>query len=250
MSPSVVSAIVFGCVFGGSLVGLRLRSVLPDHHLGADSKDAVKVAMGVVATMAALVLGLLVASAKESFDMQRTELTQVAANAVVLDRLLAHYGPEAAEARTSLRVAAERLLDVMWAPGSPSTSSAPTSTGGEMLFERIQSLTPKDDAQRALQSQAQSQAIAIGQMRWLMFEQRTGSVSLPLLIVLVAWLTLIAGSFGLFAPTNATVIATLGLSAVSVSLAIFLILEMYAPYGGMIRVSDAPLRAAIAQLGK
>lgn len=250
MSALAVSSIVFGCVFGGSLIGLWLRAVLPEHHLGSDSKDAVKVAMGVVATMAALVLGLLVASAKESFDVQRTELTQVAANVVLLDRLLAHYGPETAEARTALQTVAERVLDVMWAPVSSSTSSAPTSTGGEVLFERIQSLAPKDDAQRALQSQAQSLAIAIGQMRWLMFEQRTGSVSLPLLVVLIAWLTLIAGSFGLFAPANGTVVATLGLSALSVSLAIFLILEMYAPYGGMIRVSDAPLRAAVAQLGR
>jgi hypothetical protein len=249
MSPLVISAIVFGCVFGGSLFGIWLRTALPGHHLSTESKDAVKVGMGLVGTMAALVLGLLVAAAKESFDVQRTELTQVAANVVVLDRLLAHYGPEAAEARGVLKVAAERVLEQLWAPGTSAESAAPTA-GGEMLLERIQALTPKDDAERALQSQAVNLAISIGQMRWLMFEQRTNSVSRPLLAVLVVWLTLIAASFGLFAPANPTVIATLALSAFSVSLAILLILEMYSPYDGMIQISNAPLRAAVARLGK
>jgi hypothetical protein len=171
MSSFGLSAIVFGGVFGGAFLGIWVGSALPKHHLGAETKDAVKLGMGLVGTMAALVLGLLVAAAKESFDVQRTELTQMAANVALLDRLLAHYGPGAAQAREGLKSSAERALEGLWTPGASLAAAAPTA-GGEMLLERIQALTPKDDAERALQSQALSLAIGIGQMRWLMFEQR------------------------------------------------------------------------------
>jgi hypothetical protein len=126
----------------------------------------------------------------------------------------------------------------------------PSSTGSEVLYDKIQALSPKDDAQRSIQSQALSIAISLGQIRWLMYEQRVNSVSVPLLIVLVFWLTALFISFGLFAPRNATVVVTLLVSALSVSGAIFLILEMYTPYAGLIRISDIPLRTALSNLGQ
>src|SRR5258706_2839022 len=103
MSSITASLIVFACVFGGALVGVFLRSALPQQHLSAESKDIVRLGMGLVGTMAALVLGLLVASAKGSYDAQSSELTQMSANIVLLDRILAHYGPEAKQTRDMLR---------------------------------------------------------------------------------------------------------------------------------------------------
>jgi hypothetical protein len=238
--------IVFTCVFGGALLGMVLRAALPEHHLSSDSKDVVKLGMGLVGTMAALVLGLLVASAKESYDAQGAELTQLSANVVLLDRVLAHYGPETKEARELLRGAVDRFLDTVW---SQAGGAAPSS-GGEALYDRIQGLSPKDDRERALQSQASTIAIGLSQTRWTMYEQGITSVSLPLLIILVLWLALILGSFGLFAPANATVVASLCVSALSISAAVFLILEMYSPFSGMIQLSSAPLRATIAHLGR
>jgi hypothetical protein len=127
---------------------------------------------------------------------------------------------------------------------------APPASGGEVLFERIQALSPTTDAQRTLQAQALSLAIDLGKTRWLMYEQAGSSVSMPLLIVVVLWLTVIFVSFGIFAPFNATAIGSLIVAALSVSGAIFLILEMYTPYSGVVQVSSAPLRAALAQLGR
>jgi hypothetical protein len=249
MNSITISLIVFACVFGGSLLGIFLRNVLPPHHLSAESKDIVKLGMGLVGTMAALVLGLLVASAKGSYDAQSAELTQMSANIALLDRALALYGPETKEARNLLRGAVARFLDQMWSQdGTP--QSAPPSAGGEILYEKIQGLSPKADAQRSLQSQALSMAVDIGKTRWLMYEQATRSVSLPLLVVLVLWLSVIFISFGLFAPFNATVVSSLFISALSVSGAIFLILEMYTPYTGAVQISDAPLRAVLAHLGQ
>ena len=244
MSSVTLSLIVLACVFGGALIGIYLHAILPEHHLGSDSKEIVKLGMGLVGTMAALVLGLLVASAKGSYDAQSTELTQMSANIGMLDRALALYGPETKEIRVLLRGAIGRMTDQMWSRNSP---VPPSAAGGEILFEKIQGLTPKNDPQRSLQSQALSIAVDIGKTRWLMYEQAITSVSLPLLVVLVLWLTVIFISFGLFAPFNATVVSSLLVSALSVSGAIFLILEMYSPYSGLIRISSAPLRAAISQ---
>lgn len=118
-----------------------------------------------------------------------------------------------------------------------------------MLYSSIQGLKPENAQQHSLQAQASSIAMEIGKTRWLLFAQAAATASKPLLVVLVLWLSAIFVSFGLFAPGNATVISSLLVSAVSVSGAVFLVLEMYSPYTGVIQVSSAPLRAAIALLG-
>ena len=248
MNYIVIRLIVFACVFGAALLGTFLRAVLPEQHLSADSKDTVRLGTGMIGTMAALVLGLLVASAKNFYDEQSSELTQMSANIVLLDRVLAHYGPETKEARDLLHNAVARTLDLIW--HQDHSEMVPTATGGEVLYDKIQALSPKNDAQHALQAQASSMAIDLGQLRWLMFEQGSTSISLPLLWVLIFWLALVFISFGLFAPTNTTVIATLFLCALSVSGAIFLILEMYTPFEGLMQISSAPLRSALAHLGQ
>jgi hypothetical protein len=250
MSSIVISLITFALVFGGALIGIALRSILPPNNLTADSRDVVKLGMGMVATMAALVLGLLIASAKSSFDMQNTELTEMSSKVVLLDRILAHYGPEAKEARDELRSSVVRALNMVSSKDSATSSQFESSGNSEALYDKIQNLSPKDDVQRSIQAQASSTLLALGQTRWLMAEQRVNSVSSPLLIVLLFWLTIIFTSFGLFAPRNATVVVSLLVSALSVSGAVFLILEMYSPYAGLIHVSSAPLRAALTHLSK
>jgi hypothetical protein len=260
MSSLAIRLIVFACIFGAALLGLFLRSVLPEKHLRADSKDAVRLGMGMIATMAALVLGLLVASAKNFYDTQSSELNQLSANVILLDRVLAHYGPETKEARDLLRGGVARTIDLIW-HRDPSVKTlplasrrdsqmAPTPGGSEILYDKIQALSPTTDVQRALKAQASSIAVDLGKLRWLMFEQGTTGISMPLLAVLVFWLAIVFTSFGLFAPPNATVLATLFLCALSVSGAIWLILEMYTPYEGLMQISSAPLREALGRLGQ
>jgi hypothetical protein len=139
----------------------------------------------------------------------------------------------------------------MWPKdGTGASPSAAPSGGGEIMYEKLQGLSPKNDMQRSLQGQALSITVDIGKTRWLIYEQQATSVSMPLLVVLVLWLTVIFVSFGLFAPLNASVVSSLFVSALSVSGAIFLILEMYSPYSGLIQLSSAPLRAVLAHLGQ
>jgi Protein of unknown function (DUF4239) len=251
MSSITISLIVLACVFGGALLGILLHAFLPEHHLSPESKDIVKLGVGLVGTMAALVLGLLVAAAKGSYDAQSAELTQISANIAALDRILANYGPETKEIRNILGGAAERIIDQLWSKdGTNPFLTTPVSAAGEILYNKIQALSPQNNTQRALQGQALSIVMDTGRTRWLMYAQATTAVSIPLLMVLVLWLTVIFISFGLFAPFNATVVFSLFISALSVSAAIFLILEMYTPYTGVVQISSAPLQATLVQLGK
>jgi hypothetical protein len=250
MSPIATSLLVFVCVFGGALFGMFLRSRLPEHHLSAESQRVVSLGAGIIGTMAALVLGLLVASAKGSYDAQSDEMMDFSSRIVLLDRVLAHYGPEAKDARDLLRDVVARMVDRMWVERSGYSESKRIVTGGEVMYDKIQELSPRDEAQRLLKTQALNLVLALSQTRWLMFEQRGRSISVPLLMMLVFWLTINFVSFGLFAPRNGTVITTLLLCAVAVSGAIFLILEMYEPYTGLIHISSAPVRSALEQLGR
>jgi hypothetical protein len=201
--------------------------------------------------MAALVLGLLVSSAKSFYDAQSNELTQGAASLILVDRLLALYGPETTEVRDLLRATVADSIDRIWLPERTESSrlGAP-STIPEAIIVKIQALSPKDDRQRSLQAQALNMTVGLIRARWLMYEQGTNSVSNFVLITLVFWLIAIFMSFGLFAPRNATVIVALFVAGLSVSGAIFLILEMYAPFGGLIQLSSAPLRTALTHLGQ
>jgi len=228
-----------------------LRRVLPEHHVGPESKDVVRISMGLVATTVALILGLLVYSAKSFYDTQTNEVTQLAANVLLLDRVLARYGPETAEVRAELRRSIQHQMELLWpAPDSQDANSATAAPTGEALVDRIHDLTPQNDKQKALQSQALSLALQTGQTRLLMFTQRNVPVPKPLMVMLIFWLIALFISFGLFAPSNYTVIASLLVSAAAICGAVFLIVEMYFPYGGLIQVSSAPLRAALEQMGR
>ncbi len=252
MGDITISVIVFACVVGGALVGIFLRGIVPVSHLEDASKDVVKLTTGLLVTLSALVLGLLIASAKGSFDAQTADVAAISAKVVLLDRVLANYGPETKEARELLRDVVARNLDRLWPQEGSRTfePAMPAAGSGAALYQRIQALSPKDNTQRALQAQAVSMSLSLGEIRWLMYAQGANSISKPMLVILVFWLSTIFLSFGLMAPTNTTVISAILACGVSVSGAVLLILELYSPYGGLIAISSAPLRNALAQLGQ
>ena len=251
MNSIAKSSIVFAFVFGGALCGIFLRTLLPADYFGADTKDIVKLGMALVSTMAALVLGLLIASAKSSYDAQNTAMVESSARIVILDRVLAHYGPETKEARELLRDVVSRIVERTW-PEKRTKPPRPVtpSIEAEVLIDKIHELSPKDETQRSLKDQALSNAWVGVQIRWLQYTHQAVSISMPLLVTLVFWLIAIFVSFGLFAPLNAAVVVCLLIAAASVSGAILMILEMYAPYRGLMRLSSAPFQAVLSQLGR
>ena len=186
MGSIALSSIVFACMLGGALLGIFLRAVLPERELSVESRDAVKLGVGLVGTIAAFVLGLLIASAKTSFDTQSAELTDMSSKIVLLDRILAHYGPEAKEAREVLRGSVEQALDQIWPKERDHTQEMGVSSyASEFLYDQIEGLSPKDDAERSVKAEALNVVMALGQIRWLIYEQRAASIPMPLLVVLV-----------------------------------------------------------------
>ena len=251
MNTTFTALIVLACLIAAVLLGRAVRHFLPEDHLAADSRDAIKLAMGLVATMSALVLGLLVSSAKGSYDTERSEVIQMAANVAFLDRVLTTYGSEAAEARTRFHDAVEEAITAMWPQqASGSAQLAPNPKTGNAVYAAIQDLSPHDDTQRKLKEQASTVATDLGQLRSLLVAQSVPSISTPMLIILVSWLVVIFLGFSVLAPGNPTVIFALMVSALAVSGAIFLILELDQPFSGALRISRAPLLNAVNQFAK
>lgn len=251
MKTTLTALIVFGCLVGAVLLGRGLRRMLPQEHLSADSRDVIKLAIGLVATMSALVLGLLVSSAKGSYDTERSEVIQMAAKVAFLDRVLTVYGPEATEARVRFHDAVSEVVQQMWPEEARKPAQlAPSGQAGNAVYGVVQALSPHDDAQRKLKEQAISVGIDIGQLRSLLAAQSVPSISTPMLIVLVLWLAIIFLGFSTLAPPNVTAIFALVVSAVAVSGAIFLILELDQPFGGVIRISSQPMVNALSQIAK
>jgi hypothetical protein len=251
VSPMAIGWIVFALVFGSALLAMFVHRLLPEEHLSSDSKDVVKLGIALVATMSALLLSLLVASAKSAFDTRSNQLTQASADIVLLDRALARYGHETKEARALLQRSVIVTIERFWsAEGIKSIMNDPGASPVEALYDKIETLTPQNDAQRSMQSQALTLAADMARTRLLLFEHLGASIPVPFLVVLVFWLCIIFASFGLFAPRNATVITVLCVCALSVAGAIFLILELDRSFEGLLQVSGAPLRATLAQLGR
>jgi hypothetical protein len=251
MDTTLTAFVVFGCLVGAVLLGRTLRRLLPEDHLTADSRDTIKLAMGLVATMTALVLGLLVSSAKGAYDTKRSEVINMAAKVAVLDRVLGLYGPEAAEARAGFHEAVEEAVREMWPKeaGVPA-HLAPNTQAGNVVYSAIEALSPHDDMQRKRKEQATTLATDFAQLRSLLVAQSVPSISEPMLIIVVSWLAIIFLGFSVLAPPNATVVLALMVSALAVSGAIFLILELDQPFAGLIRISSEPMVNALHQLAK
>jgi hypothetical protein len=251
MSPLIVSLIAFAIILAGALAGALLRRALPKHHLADDSKDVVRLGTGLIGTIAALVLGLLIASAKTSYDTQTSQVQHTTADIVLLDQLLAQYGPEARPIRELMRQAIGPLVERLWREsGAESTREAPfaATAVAEDAFARIGELTPQNDVQRSLQTRAIQVSTDLAQTRLALFVQAGSSLPMPFLAVLVFWLAVIFASFSLFAELNPTLIAALVVFALSASCALFLILEMSQPFAGLMQISSTPLRNALAPL--
>jgi len=249
-----ISLVTFACIFGGVLIGMGLRALLPDHHLSEESKDMVKLGTGMIATLAALVLALLLSSAKETFDITNNELRHTGSRLVLLDRVMAQYGPETREARELLRRVIASGIQRFWPKESHEVAIAAANQPGsefEVIQDKLRQLKPRNDAQRWLQSRALEISADIAEARWLLTEQvGESALPIPFLVVLVCWLTIIFANFGLYSPRNGTVILVMLVCALSVAAALFLILEMDRPYFGLIKLSSAPLHKALAIMGQ
>jgi len=246
-----LALILFLFLAGVTLLGARLRRLVPAEHLSADSKDAVKLALGLVATMTAILLGLLVSSAKSSFDTARSEVMQMAAKIALLDRVLMLCGPKTADARHALRDSVAEGVRRTWpADGRRPARLEPNEEMGDAVYVAISRLAPQDEAQRALKTEATTLMVQLAELRTLVRAQAVSSVSKPLLIALVIWLVVIFLGFSLLAPANATNTLALLAGAFSVACAVFIILDLDHPFAGVVRIPSEPMIKTLDHLSK
>ncbi len=250
MNPPVIALLAFVTIFCAALIGLRLHAALPNHHLSPETKEVVRLGIGLIATMTALLLGLLVATAKGSYDTQRSEVIQIAAKIAFLDRALATYGPETGPARDQLRLSVESTAKRMWSDENISGPKNLSADEAKKMYDAIQNLPAQSEAQKFLKARALDGVVDLSKTLWLLSAQAQPSIVTPMLVAVVLWLSVIFLSFGLFAPANKTVIATLLIVALTVSTALLLILELDRPFDGVIQISSVPIHNVLSQVGK
>jgi hypothetical protein len=249
MSALTLSGIIFVSTLGGIFLGTLLRRALPRHHLDEHVKDVVRLGVGLVATIAALVLGLLIAAAKSSFDTQTGQVRQITANLILLDNILAQYGPEARPVREQIRSTVGPFADRLWREKEAGASGPfETDAAAERVYLDIQKLSPRNDLERSLKTRAVQISNDLAQVRFLLFVESDNLIAKPFLAVLAFWLVIIFASFSLFSPLNGTVFTCLFLFALSAASAIFLILELSRPFTGLMMISSAPLRNALGTI--
>jgi hypothetical protein len=246
MKPLVLSLIIFVLVVGGIFLGMLLRRALPQTHLNKEAQDVVRLGIGLIATIAGLVLGLLIGAAKSSFDTKTGQVTQITADIILLDVLLAQYGPEAQPIRRQMRSVIGPFVERIW-HDNEAAKAAPfaVNAAGERVYLEIQAMAPSDNLQRALQARAAQISTDVTQLRLLLFVEADHSIPAPFLGVLVFWLIIIFASFSLFSDLNPTVFIALCTFAFSASAAIYLILELNDPFNGLMSIPSLPLLNAL-----
>jgi hypothetical protein len=251
MTPLLMSFAAFSCIFAGTFLGISIRRRLPDRHLSGDTKDIVRQGTGLIATLASLVLGLLIASANGKYETENSQIKQMIADIILVDTTLSLFGPDAEPVRALLRREIGAAADRIWGGAEKTFGKAKPFEAGTLglsIYTEILQLTPKTEAQRFFQGRALDAMVDLGKTRLLLFANASASIPIPFLIVLVGWLALIFASISLFAESNVRTITILCIFSFAASAAIFLILELSQPFVGLMTISDEPFRDALVAL--
>ena len=246
MNSILIALGVFATIFAAAEFGIALRKRIPDTHLGSEAKDVIRLVTGITATTSALVLGMLVSSAKNYYDSWNTQIAETASQVVTTDRLLADYGPETAHIRVEFAQLVEGGVQRIWPNRDPLQEALKPQQIGEELMHEVEFLTPKDNFQVVAKNQIMPMITTLRQGQWRMYlRTQQNSMPVPLLVIVVSWQAAIFISMGLFAPPNPTIHVTFVLGALIISTAIFIILEMYSPFRGILSISSVPITDAL-----
>jgi hypothetical protein len=250
LSPVILGIVVLLCLTGGVVAGVWLRGALKE-HLDDDSRHLIEISLGIIGTMAGIVLGLLLASATSSWNTLENEVTATSANVLQLDRILSRYGPDAEPARATLRWDIAQAIRNVWPRDAQAIAPGdrPRRVSNVDLLGQVAALVPRTERQRTLKPEAVKATIALGQVRWLLVEQVGSSISTPLLVLLIFWFTAVFMGLGLLAPTNKVVLVTMALSVLAITSAVFIMIALYDPFRGVLQISSASLREALVMLG-
>jgi hypothetical protein len=245
VSPIAIATTAFAAILASALIGMFLRSKLPEHHLVGDSKDVIKLATALIATMSALVLALLFSSTRTSFEHTSAAVSRLTADLVEIDDLMREYGPEAKPIRKALRDEIQPLVDSIWQENAEARGAKPSAGYNEPVHIMIRQLQPANQVQVSTQARALQVIADFSQVRLSLVAQPTDSISTTFVFVLILWLMFIFAVFSMSSPANWTLGVVLGICILSASTAIYLILELAQPFDGLMQLSNAGLRTAL-----
>jgi hypothetical protein len=251
MTIALYGLVAFAVVFGGGMLGFFLGRLLPDHHRNDATQKLVQTATGMISLITALVLGLLVATAKNKFDTTNQETEQFAARIMLINRKLVNFGPDANDSRELLRKYTIARIAATWpkeAGPQPEAGSAPPWKLLELLQQSLSGLKPTTDTQWSEAKAALDGVADLEKATWLEAAKQSAHVQQPFVVILIAWLFVLFVSFGLFAPHNGLVVVALFVGALAIAGAVLLIVDMDLPYEGVLIVSPQPMQQALAQM--
>ena len=251
MSVVTISGIAFAAMFGAALLVMSLRSKLPDRYLSNESKEVIRLGTALIATMAAVLLGLLISSTRSSYEEKRGQVIRMTADLIELDILMKDYGPEAEHVRLAMRDAVPPMIDSIWRPNAGSfrrDANAVPDAGTEAILSAIEQLSPQSDGQRARRERALQVSVDLAQIQLILFAQPANAIATPFITVLVLWLAFLFASFSISALPNPLIVVVLAFSALAAASAIFLILDLDSPFAGLLQIPSAPLRNALPSL--
>jgi hypothetical protein len=242
-----MAVIAFVLILGCTILGTIVRARLPEHHLTGDSKEVIRLATALVATLTAVVLALLFASTRTAFEQTSAYVSRLAIDMTELDDLLAEYGPEAAPLRKTLRAELGPLIDSIWREDAVESGRpiAGAKSSSETTRYMLRELKPQNAVQASLQAHALQISLDITQIRLGLIAQPPDSSSRPFMTVVVLWLMFIFATFSLSAKPNPTLTTVLFICILSASGAIYLVLELGLPFGGLMQVPNHVLRGAL-----
>lgn len=250
MTSSWIFLISFVALVAGIAIGMLLHRHLPSAQLGAGPKEVIRLGAGFLATLSAVLISLMIASAKNSYDTQAAHFRMLAAYLVETDQLLVQYGPESTQTRILMRQAVPAAVDRIWREKrSANQDSAFTAASlAEQINSAISALSPANDAQRALKRRIEEASDQIAKTRLLMFADGDIAILTPFLLILIVWLAVVFASYSLFVEPGPVVIAALLVAALSISSALFLVADLSQPFAGLMQIPKEQLRNILAPI--
>lgn len=249
MSAVAIAAIALALILASIAIGILLRRRLPEEHLSGDSKEVIRLATALIGTMAAVVLALLFAATRSSFETTNGYVSRLTAGVIELDQLLKDYGPEGTSLRRELRADRDFMVKLIWREDAaqstpPLRSVAPQHT----VLYMLRQLAPANPVQAMLQARALQVTTDLEQVRLILFAQPPDSISKPFMVVLVLWLMFIFASFSMSSKANPTLVIILCICAFSAASAVYLILELGQPFDGLMQIPSEPLQQVLEPL--
>jgi len=245
LSAVSVALIAFGLILLSIILGVVLRSWLPEADLGGDSKDVIRLATALIGTMSAVVLALLFASTRTSYETTNASVSHLTARIVELDHVLKEYGPDGEALRPTLRQDVVAMIDSIWREDA----NLPTAAAPDVVvLHKVRQLAPANPQQASLQASGLAAGTDVEKIRLTLLAQPPDSISKPFVTVLVLWLCFIFATFSMSAKANTTLIVVLFVCAFSASSAIYLILELGQPFDGLMQIPNTGLRHALLPL--